>query len=187
MKKHLLACLLALPVAALHEQAAFAWAKFNFGIGANIGYQSGGNKSLLWGLWSSSDTGSNCGYGCNAGGCNPGCCAPGYCGPMGCGGNYGGLSGYPAGFQAPGPQQIGPFGQDFSEGWMSPLSHAKPETTTPEQAKPAAAQTSAKTEPSSNTQPVGAFYYVPQATYAPSPYYNYYYPSYNGYGTIWGY
>lgn len=56
MKKFLLAGLLALPVAALTSQPASAWSKFNIGIGANLGWQSGGSKSLLWGAYKSGDT-----------------------------------------------------------------------------------------------------------------------------------
>ena len=57
MKQLLLAGLLALPLAAFCQQRADAWCRFNFGVGANIGFQSGGSKSVLWGLYQSSDTG----------------------------------------------------------------------------------------------------------------------------------
>jgi hypothetical protein len=56
MKKLLLAGLLALPLAALAAQPAQAWFKFNAGAGANLGWQSGGSKNFMWGLYKSSDT-----------------------------------------------------------------------------------------------------------------------------------
>lgn len=56
MKKIILAGLLALPFAALSVQPAQAWFKFNAGVGANLGWQSGGSKNWMWGMYKSSDT-----------------------------------------------------------------------------------------------------------------------------------
>jgi hypothetical protein len=48
MKKFLMLNVLALALVAVSSQPASAWCKFNFGIGANIGWTTGGN-CLLWG------------------------------------------------------------------------------------------------------------------------------------------
>jgi hypothetical protein len=50
MKKLLAAGMLAICLIAASQQQASAWVKFNFGIGFNVGWQTGGN-SLLWGAW----------------------------------------------------------------------------------------------------------------------------------------
>ena len=50
MKKFLAMGAAALVVAIFTLQQALAWVTFNTGIGANLGYQSGGN-TLLWGLY----------------------------------------------------------------------------------------------------------------------------------------
>jgi hypothetical protein len=55
MKTYTRACLLALSVALACQEEAPAWCRFNFGVGANIGMQSGGSKSILWGFYQSSD------------------------------------------------------------------------------------------------------------------------------------
>jgi hypothetical protein len=52
MKKFLLTSVLALPFLALSQQDASAWTKFNFGVGANLGWSAGGNH-CCWGLWNS--------------------------------------------------------------------------------------------------------------------------------------
>lgn len=49
MKKTLALGLAALALLACSQQKASAWSKFNFGIGANIGWEGGGN-SVLWGV-----------------------------------------------------------------------------------------------------------------------------------------
>lgn len=52
MKRMMAMGILALAVIAATGQRASAWHKFGFGIGMNIGWESGGN-SLLWGAWRS--------------------------------------------------------------------------------------------------------------------------------------
>ena len=103
MRHFLCASLLALPVLALSQQPASAWFKTNIGVGANIGVACGGSRSILWGLYRSSDTplstgsweGTPGGYGqfggpaFPAGGYGQGC-PGGACPGGGFGGNYGG-------------------------------------------------------------------------------------------------
>ena len=50
MKKFLTMGVLALAVAVLSQQQAPAWVNLNAGVGANLGFQSGGN-CLLWGAY----------------------------------------------------------------------------------------------------------------------------------------
>src|SRR5438105_4255750 len=97
MKKFLFACLLTLPLTTAARQEASAWCKFNIGVGANLGLQSGGSKSFLWGLYQSSDVGA---------------IPPQLAGfPSGYSANvYGGYGGYGGGL---GATQLGPSGQDF--------------------------------------------------------------------------
>src|SRR2546422_11281369 len=56
MKKHITACLLAIPLATAGLPEARAWFKFTVGAGANVGVQSGGSKNFLWGVCKSNDT-----------------------------------------------------------------------------------------------------------------------------------
>jgi hypothetical protein len=51
MKKFVVCGLLALALAATSMEKASAWTKMNMGIGAALSYQSGGDKSVLWGAW----------------------------------------------------------------------------------------------------------------------------------------
>jgi hypothetical protein len=196
MKKLLFAGLLALPLAALPQQAS-AWCKFNLGIGANLGYQSGGSKSFLWGAWQSTDVGAMppnmIGF------------PSGYTGGPGCG--YGAPTGYGGYGGGPGATELSPSGQDFSEGWMSPLTSNRPGTApagTPDAAKAAApaatppasparvasAPKAKPATPADNTATVGYTYTVPGYNYDYSQngyYQNGYYGDGYGYGYGYGY
>ena len=68
MKKILSTGILALTVAALSQQTASAWVNLNAGVGANLGFQSGGN-CLLWGAFRNGQPPA-------AGGCAGHCAAP---------------------------------------------------------------------------------------------------------------
>lgn len=50
MKKVLATGILAICLIAMSQQQASAWVKWNIGVGANLGWQSGGN-SFLWGAY----------------------------------------------------------------------------------------------------------------------------------------
>jgi hypothetical protein len=112
MKKFILAGLMTAAV----SQPASAWCKFNLGVGANLGYQSGGTSSFLWGACQSSDFGTVNTH-CQSslpfpGGGSPGCanpyagCPGGFCPggfpPAGYGGGAGFGGGSPVG-TGPGP------------------------------------------------------------------------------------
>lgn len=51
MKKIVVTGLLAISMLALTQQQASAWINAKFGVGLNLGWQSGGNQ-VLWGAWS---------------------------------------------------------------------------------------------------------------------------------------
>jgi hypothetical protein len=65
MKRFLVMCALALPLAAAAQQTASAWSSFKFSCGMNLEWCCGGNN-LLWGLYKSGPAPFD--YGCAPGG-----------------------------------------------------------------------------------------------------------------------
>lgn len=55
MKKILFVGVAAVAMAAVSAEKASAWCKFRFGVGLNVNYESGGDKTFLWGAWQSYD------------------------------------------------------------------------------------------------------------------------------------
>jgi hypothetical protein len=147
MKQLIVAGLLALPLAALFQEDACAWCKFNATAGASLGFQSGGSKSILWGAYQSSDyptqTSSNA-YSGFPGGYGAGFAMP----PAG---DFGG------GHADAGPTGFGDVGPEGYAG-PAPMPSAPPEAT-PETAKP----TQYRSAYPASTLPIG--YYYPSAGY----------------------
>ncbi len=99
MKRFLLACLLAVPVAAFSQAQAHAWCKFGLGCSLNIDYASGG-KGLCW---HTQDAPLPC--------CAPAPCAGGYGWGGYAGAGYGMAAPYaaaPAAPMAPAPAAVAP-------------------------------------------------------------------------------
>ncbi|MSQ95730.1 MAG: hypothetical protein EXR98_14410 [Gemmataceae bacterium] len=62
MKKFLAVGILAIGLIAMSQNQASAWVKWNIGVGANLGWSSGGN-SLLWGAYRGAQPGEPDSYG----------------------------------------------------------------------------------------------------------------------------
>ena len=154
MKKFVLAGLLALPVAAVVQQEACAWCKFNAAVGANVGFASGGSKSILWGAYTSSDVG----------GIPPHGGVPGPdLGQFGCAGggaaSFGGYGMGPSGYPADG----GAYGPAMEMGPPPPM-HTPP--VAPKKAADAAPAAYQPTDFGSYSIPAGYYYQNPGYGYS---------------------
>jgi hypothetical protein len=152
---------LALCLAAVSEQRASAWGRFNISGGFNISYEGGGH-CLLWGLWRSSPY--------------PGCDVPGMCD----------FNNDPALSYAPGwpsAPYYGPNSPGYPFYGHGPDVNTQPQVPVEARAKPA--ETQPATQNTSGYQPA-AYSYSSSGYYGYQGYYGSqpvgYYPAANYYG-----